>query len=220
MRKIALTAAFFATFLLLTAQPARTTQDAAAVVSGIQKKYASINDLKSPFTQVTRIKDLEEKISSSGKVWFKKPAMMKWQYEEPWKDTIVSDGKKVWYFDSQENQVAETEFDSVWAGSLGSYTVISILEDLDRLFDVRPGAGSTDEQGNILLDLRQKQQEQAKQVTIAVDSKTYMLREILIGDIFGNTTVIKLGTAEVNSGIPDSFFTFRKPDGAGTVTFP
>ncbi len=28
--------------------------------------------------------------------------MMKWQYEEPWKDTIVSDGKKVWYFDSRE----------------------------------------------------------------------------------------------------------------------
>lgn len=219
MRKIALAAAFLAVSILFTAHPART-QDTAAVVSGIQKKYASINDLKSPFTQVTRIKDLEEKISSSGKVWFKKPAMMKWQYEEPWKDTIVSDGKKVWYFDSQENQVAETEFDSVWAGSLGSYTVISILEDLDRLFDVRPGAGSTDEQGNILLDLKQKQQEQPKQVTIAVDPKTYTLRRIIIGDLFGNTTIIELGAAEVNSGIPDSFFTFRKPEGAGTVTFP
>ena len=219
MKKIALAAALFATTLLFTAQPAKT-QDTAAVVSGIQKKYASINDLKSPFTQVTRIKDLEEKISSSGKVWFKKPAMMKWQYEEPWKDTIVSDGKKVWYFDSQENQVAETEFDSVWAGSLGSYTVISILEDLDRLFDVRIGAGSKDEQGNVLLDLKQKQQEQSKQVTIAVDPKTYTLRRIIIGDLFGNTTIIELGTAEVNSGIPASFFTFRKPEGAGTVTFP
>lgn len=219
MRKIALAAALLAVSILFTAHPART-QDTAAVVSGIQKKYASITDLKSPFTQVARIKDLEEKISSSGKVWFKKPAMMKWQYEEPWKDTIVSDGKKVWYFDSQENQVAETEFDSVWAGSLGSYTVISILEDLDRLFDVRPGAGSTDERGNILLDLKQKQQEQPKQVTIAVDPKTYTLRRIIIGDLFGNTTIIELGAAEVNSGIPDSFFTFRKPEGAGTVTFP
>ena len=219
MKKIALAAALFATTLLFTAQPART-QDTSTVVSGIQKKYASISDLSSTFTQVTRIKDLDEKISSSGKVWFKKPAMMKWQYEEPWKDTIVSDGKKVWYFDSQENQVAETEFDSVWAGSLGSYTVISILEDLDRLFDVRPGAGSKDEQGNILLDLKQKEQEQSKQVTIAVDPKTYTLRRIIIGDLFGNTTVIKLGMAEVNSGIPDSFFIFRKPEGAGTVTFP
>lgn len=194
MKKIALAAALFATTLLFTAQPAKT-QDAAAVVSGIQKKYASINDLSSTFTQVTRIKDLDEKISSSGKVWFKKPAMMKWQYEEPWKDTIVSDGKKVWYFDSQENQVAETEFDSVWAGSLGSYTVISILEDLDRLFDVRIGAGSKDEQGNILLDLKQKEQEQSKHVTIAVDPRTYTLRRIIIGDPFGNTTIIELGMA-------------------------
>ena len=219
MRKIALATALLAIFLLFTAHPARA-QDTAAIVSSIQKKYASINDLNSKFTQETRIKDLEEKILSSGKVWFKKPAMMKWQYEEPWKDTIASDGKKVWYFDSRENQVAETEIDSVWAGSLGSYTVISILEDLDRLFDVRLGAGSTDKQGNILLDLKQKNQEQAKQVTIAVDPKTYTLRRIIISDLFGNTTVIKLGTAEVNLGIPDSFFTFRKPEGAGTVTFP
>lgn len=219
MRKIPLAAALLAVSILFAAHTART-QDPAAVAGSIQKKYASVNDLKSSFTQVTRIKDLEEKISSSGKVWFKKPAMMKWQYEEPWKDTIVSDGKKVWYFDSRENQVAETEFDSVWTGSLGSYTVISILEDLDRLFDVRLGAGSTDERGNILLDLKQKTQEQSRQVTIAVDPKTYALRKIIIGDVFGNTTIIELGTEEVNLGIPDSFFTFRKPEGAGTVTFP
>ncbi|MCY4378380.1 MAG: outer membrane lipoprotein carrier protein LolA [Candidatus Dadabacteria bacterium] len=219
MKKIALAAALLATFFLFTAQPART-QDPSTVVSGIQKKYASINDLKSPFTQETLIKDLGEKIASSGKVWFKKPGMMKWQYEEPWKDTIVSDGKKVWYFDSRENQVTEMELESVWADSLGSYTVISILEDLDRLFDVRPGAVSTDGRGNVLLDLKQKNQEQSKQVTIAVDPKTYMLREIIIGDIFGNTTVIKLGTAEVNLGIPNSFFAFKKPKEAGVVTFP
>ncbi|MYI73110.1 MAG: outer membrane lipoprotein carrier protein LolA, partial [Candidatus Dadabacteria bacterium] len=185
MKKIALAAALFATSLLFTAQPA-STQNPSTVVSGIQKKYASINDLSSPFTQVTRIKDLDEKIASSGKVWFKKPGMMKWQYEEPWKDTIVSDGKKVWYFDSRENQVTEMEIESVWADSLGSYTIISILEDLDRLFDVRPGAGSADERGNVLLDLKQKNREQSKQVTIAVDPKTYMLREIIIGDVFGN----------------------------------
>ena len=64
LRKIALAAALFATTLLFIAQPAKT-QDTAAVVSGIQKKYASINDLKSPFTQVTRIKDLEEKMNTS-----------------------------------------------------------------------------------------------------------------------------------------------------------
>ena len=219
MSRTALAAALLAASLLLSAQPAMT-RDPAAVVSGIRKKYASINDLVSPFTQETRIKDFDEKISSSGKVWFKKPGMMKWQYEEPWKDAIVSDGKKVWYFDSRENQVTEMELESVWADSLGSYTLISMLEDLDRLFDVRTGAGSADGRGNLLLDLKQKNRERSKQVTIAVDPGTYTLREIIIGDIFGNTTVIKLGAAEVNLGIPDSFFAFRKPKGASTVTFP
>jgi len=206
-------------FPLFTAQPAKT-QNTSSIVSNIKKKYASINNLKSSFTQETRVKDFEEKILSSGTVWFKKPAMMKWQYEEPWKDTIISDGKKIWCFDSRENQVTETELESVWVDSLGSYTVISILEDLDRLFDVHIGAGGKDKQGNFLLDLKQKNQETSKNISIAVDPKTYMLRKIIIGDIFGNTTIMKLGTAKANLDLSDSFFMFRKPKGASTVTFP
>jgi len=47
-----------------------------------------------------------------------------------------------------------------------------------------------------------------------------MLRKIIIGDIFGNTTIMKLGTAKANLDLSDSFFMFRKPKGASTVTFP
>ena len=72
MRKIALAAALFATSLLFTAQPART-QDAAAVVSGIQKKYASITDLKSSFTQEIRTKDRDEKSLPRGRYGSRNP---------------------------------------------------------------------------------------------------------------------------------------------------
>ena len=206
--------------LLPLAAQAAGTRDASAVSGAIQKKYASIKDLSFPFTQETLIKELKEKTVYTGRAWFKKPAMMKWQYEQPWKDTIVSDGKKLRYFDSRENQVTEVDIGSVWGNSFGSYTVISILEDVERLFSVRQGTGSTDEQGNILLDSKQSAQENSKQVTIAVDSETYMLKKIITADVFGNTTVIDLGIPEINTNIPDSFFTFRNPEGASTATFP
>ncbi len=220
MKKNIFAAATLCTLLLLGAQPANTKEKEAAVITAIQEKYSSVNNLSFPFAQETQLKDLEEKITSSGKVWFKKPAMMKWQYEEPWKDTVVSDGKKLRYYDSRENQVTEVEIGSVWGDSFGSYIIISILEDLESVFEVRSGKRNTDREGNILLDSKQKNQENSKQVTIAVTPRTYMLRKIITTDTFGNTTIIKLGAAEVNMDIPDSFFTFRKPAGATTVTFP
>lgn len=146
--------------------------------------------------------------------------MMKWQYETPWKDTVVSDGQKLRYFDSRENRITEVEIATVWGNSFGSYTIISIFEDAERLFDVRQGAGSRDKQGNILLDSRRNSQEGSKQVTVAVDPGTYMLKKIMTTDAFGNTTVITLGAAEINTNIPDSFFVFKKPKGAEVVTFP
>ena len=220
MKKNTLAAAALCVLFLLSAQQANTKEKEEAVIRAIQEKYASINNLSFPFSQETRLKDLEEKIISTGKVWFKRPEMMKWQYEEPWKDTIVSDGKKLRYYDSRENQVTEVEIGSVWVDSFGSYTIISILENLDRVFEVRSGKEKTDKEGNILLDSKQKDQESSKQVTIAVDPRTYILRKIITTDTFGNTTVIKLGAAEIDTNIPDSFFILRKPKGASTVTFP
>ncbi|MCY4263171.1 MAG: outer membrane lipoprotein carrier protein LolA, partial [Candidatus Dadabacteria bacterium] len=147
MKKNIFAAATLCTLLLLGAQPANTKEKEAAVITAIQEKYSSVNNLSFPFAQETQLKDLEEKITSSGKVWFKKPAMMKWQYEEPWKDTVVSDGKKLRYYDSRENQVTEVEIGSVWGDSFGSYIIISILEDLESVFEVRSGKRNTDREG-------------------------------------------------------------------------
>ena len=47
-----------------------------------------------------------------------------------------------------------------------------------------------------------------------------MLRKIIIGDIFGNTTIIELDAAEVNLNIPDSFFYVQKTGGSEDSDFP
>ncbi len=190
------------------------------LLDDVRKRYALINDLKCTFTQQTQIKDFKKNIVSSGKVWFKKPAMMKWRYEEPWKDVIVSDGKKIWYYDSRENLITQADAGEFQEDFLGSYTVVSILENLKSFFEVSENLESPDERGNILLDLKDRKREMSKKVTIAIDPKNHMLRKIIVRDVFSSVTVIELEPVEINSGVADSFFGPEKPEGAKIVTFP
>ena len=203
--------------LLLSFPGTAETRDAASVVRGVKERYASVNDLRCEFTQETLVASMNEKVLSSGRAWFKKPSMMRWEYEKPWKDVVVSDGRKVWHLDSRENLVTETAFDESW-NALGSYAVPSMLENIDRVFDVRLSRESPDAQGNILLELRPKTGRETRDVTIAVAPRTHSLRKILVSDVFGNTTVIRLEAAETNRGVADSLF--AKPRGARTATFP
>ena len=220
MRKTSSLAPLLAALLLSFPATARNEiRDAAATVKGIRERYAAVNDLRCEFTQETRVASMDEKVLSSGRAWFKKPAMMRWEYEKPWKDVVVSDGKKVWHLDSRENRVTETALDES-LNALGSYAVPSMLEDLDRVFDVRLNPKSPDAQGNVLLDLGPRTGEETRSVTIAVSPKTHALKKIVISDVFGNTTVITLLAARENLGVSDSLFRFEKPKGARTATFP
>ncbi len=194
--------------------------DITPVVNGIQKKYGSITDFHSSFTQETAIKNPKKKIISSGKVWFKKPSMMRWEYKTPWKDVIVSDGTTVRYLDSRENQITETSLDDIQANQFGHYTLISVLRDLDQLFEISKGSASPDKDGNTLIVLKPKEnQDQSKEVMIAANPETFSVEKIIITDVFGTITTISFGPAQINNDISDSLFVLAKPKGVKTVTF-
>ena len=218
MRKTA-TLLPLAAALLLSFPWSAGARDAASVAKGVGERYAAVNDLRFEFTQETLVASMNEKVLSSGRAWFKKPAMARWEYEKPWKDVVVSDGKKIWHLDSRENLVTETAIDES-LDALGSYTLPSMLEDLDRVFDVRMSPKSPDAQGNVLLELRPKTGRETRDVTIAVSPGTHELRQIVVSDVFGNTTIIRLEAAEANRGAADSLFMFKRPEGSRIVTFP
>ncbi len=223
MRKLSLLVPYVLCFCIhfcVSFSVAQTT-DVSLVVDGIQKKYGAVNDFHSTFTQETTVRNPAKEIISSGKVWFKRPAMMRWEYETPWKDIVVSDGSTVRYLDSRENQITETSLEDTRTNQFDHYAFVSVLRDLDRLFDISRGSAGPDKNGNTLLVLKPKQTlDQSKEVTIAVDPETFSVEKIIITDIFGTTTVISLGPAQINKNLSDSLFVLAEPQGAKTVTFP
>ncbi|GJM15742.1 MAG: outer-membrane lipoprotein carrier protein [Thermodesulfobacteriota bacterium] len=191
-----------------------------SVIDGIQKKYEQINNFQALFTQESEVKALNKTQLAQGEVWFKKPGKMRWNYNSPNKDQIVSDGKTLWFYDEEEEQVIETPLAQV-SETQSTTTLLSGLGNIKELFNAS-FAESEDisPNGSYLVDLVPKGDEEYNKVTISVNKTDMMVNTLYLYDPFGNLTTVKLADIKVDGGVSDSLFNFKTPDGAEVVKPP
>lgn len=211
--------------VLVLSQTALSKQggDLDTIVDNIQKKYETINDFHSDFVQEAEVRALKKTQKAFGEVWFKKPGKMRWNYYSPTKDTIVSNGSKLWYYSEQDNQVLESTLSEL-SGDTTSTTLLSGLGKIRKLFKVRhvKDKGLNVNSG-YLLELIPKdvnEDEIKNKVIINVNKSSYLVETIFLFDPFGNQTKISLLKTKVNKKISDKIFTFDPPKGAEVVKLP
>lgn len=211
--------AVFLLFFILSVE-IHADENLDSVLDGIQKKYEKIDSFSALFTQESEVKALDKVQKAQGEVWFKKPGKMRWNYNTPNMDQIVSDGKTLWFYDEEEDQVIETPLNQV-SETQSSTTLLSGLGNLKELFDA---SFSTSEDiqpnGSYLVDLVPKGDEEYNKVTISVDKKDMMVNTIYLYDAFGNLTVMKLEDVKTNGKVSDELFDFKAPSGAEVVKPP
>jgi outer membrane lipoprotein carrier protein len=209
--------------LLLTAGAGYSAQGESieVVVDRIQKKYEEISDFHADFTQEAAVKALDTVQKSDGEVWFKKPGKMRWNYYEPYKDQIVSDGQTLWFYNEEEKQVIETPLNQV-SDTETSSTLLSGLGKIKELYKTSfTDSKELQADGSYLIDLRPKEEgEDYNKVTLAIDKGTMMVNTLYLYDPFGNLTKVLLKNIEIDKGVSDSLFSFQVPSGVEVIKPP
>lgn len=210
-----------AAFLLSVPHAALADGGLDSVVDRVQKKYEQISDFHADFSQEAEVKALNKVQKAEGEVWFKKPGKMRWNYHAPAKDEIVSDGKTLWYYSQEENQVIESPLSKV-SDTETTSTLLSGLGKIKELFDVSfAKTEGLDGAGSYLLDLKPKTEEEGyNKVTIAVDKNTMLVNTMYLYDPYGNLTTVNLSDISVDKGVPDSLFVFNAPAGVEVIKPP
>jgi outer membrane lipoprotein carrier protein len=90
-------------------QSPKATDKAAALVEKVQAFYEKTDDFEASFTQAYSYKAFKRTQRSSGKVAFKKPALMKWEYLEPAPKTFVLSGEKMYAHDPEAKTLTRGE---------------------------------------------------------------------------------------------------------------
>jgi len=188
---------------LVTAVQAATVDD---VVNDIQKKLASIHDLKGSFTQTSYLKDLEKTEAYSGTFYIKKPSGIMWEYKSPRDEKVFIKGEDMWIYKRSQKQAIRGRF-SKETYSQAPIALLSGLENLRSDFDITLTGQDT-------LNLRPKRRMGFMQeVIIRSVSKNFPLKTLKVFDMYGNIITIELADIRTNTRLEDSLFTFTVPQG-------
>ena len=188
------------------------------VVRGLEAAYGRMTDLRAEFSQTSFNKSLNQTIPAQGVVSMKKGGKLRWEYSEPTKQEIVSDGKTLWVYTPTLNQVNVGAAPEALAGPAGSF--LAGLGRLREHFEVRflNPAQPRDGEGNVLLDLKPKQPlPTLSRLILSFEPKAWEIRKAVVYDQFENTVTMRFAKVVVNGGLPDRLFTFVPPPGVATV---
>lgn len=198
----------------LTAIASLTLAPVAHATGSIEKLKAfaaQTQSARASFTQTVRDKDGATIQTASGKLVFARPGKFRWEYENPYQQTIVGDGQKLWVYDKDLNQVTVKKME----GALGSSpaALLAGSNDIERYYnlDAKGTKGGLD-----WLEAYPRD-EDSMFSRVRMGFKGNMLEAMELYDRMGQVTVIRFGKLQRNPKLADSVFTFTAPPGADVI---
>lgn len=158
--------------------------------------------------------DARTKISS-GSFEFQRPGKFRFNYVKPFEQLIVADGKTLWLYDADLNQVTER----AQAQALGS-TPAAILTSATDLKALKADFELSNEPNGdgmewVLANPKQKGG-QLKSVRIGFTPEG-QLAALSIEDSFGQHSLMKFQSLQTQVSLPASTFQFKAPKGADVL---
>ncbi|MGH8598407.1 MAG: outer membrane lipoprotein chaperone LolA [Gammaproteobacteria bacterium] len=150
--------------------------------------------------------------SSHGTVSISRPGKFAWEYQEPYRQSIISDGSTLWLYDPDLEQVTINAIGTSAVGSAAE--ILGMKTDLDSRYDILElGARA----GAVWLKLTPKTADtQYAAVEIGLQSAT--LSGIRLFDNLGQITELRFSDAQRNPILASSVFTFSPPPNVDIVT--
>jgi outer membrane lipoprotein carrier protein len=199
------------------------------------EKGGAIADFEADFRQESRLASLERTQRGRGTVAVKfgpklgtqaSLAKFRWDYEQPARQEIISDGRTLWVYLPENRQVIESQLDLSETRPDDPVTFLTGLGNLSRDFQIDWGRPNRDKDGHWVLELRPRRPSpliDTLQVTVnkeAVSSPNaaaFPIRSTRVIDPTGNETFIEFADVRINRGLGDELFRFRIPEGVEVI---
>ena len=197
----------------LAAAPA--SKNLTQVLDRLQRHYRDTDSFSAKFSEEIATVGAPKR-KRQGTVSFRKPGRMRWEFEAPEVQTLVSDGQTLYSYDPDLNQVVETPLKQ----ALKSSSATSFLLGLGNIKrDFKAAFASPAKPGG-LIDLLLDPKAGGYKIEVGIDPKTYNLITLTLTDQLGDTTRIDFSDIHDNVELPESIFAFKAPPGADVVTAP
>ena len=193
---------------------ATESRSADQIVDSLQKNYDATVDFTADFRQETEVKTLNRKLKASGKLYFKRPGKMLWRYEEPKGQFVLADGKNLYFYQPEQNQVIKSPLKNAFRSDIP----LSFLLGLGNLKKDFNATLKGTEENQYVLGLEPKGELGGfSEVLVAVGRNTSDIDWVSVRDAAANVTTIRFSGMRKGVGVQESLFRFQVPDGVDIV---
>lgn len=177
----------------------------------LDKYFANLKTFKADFSQ-TLVQGTDQMQNTQGILYIKSPDKFRIEYTTPYVQIYVADGKKLWQYDEDLEQVIVKPQGQILANS--PVIVLSNTKNLHKNYHVEP-QGTWDGQKWFLL--RPKSADtNFEQVRLAFKGK--ILSTMELKDSFGQFSRLTFQNVKKNVPLKNSLFTFSPPEGVDVIT--
>lgn len=198
-------------FLTMFAYAAHAASDAAAGQQKVESFLQGLQSLQAQFKQTLTDRNGLIVEQANGTLAIRRPDRFRWDYLEPNEQVIVADGKRIWLYDADLEQVTVRKLDDTL-----SATPAMLLSGQGNLQDNFSVTQSSQEGGIFWVRMQPKRDDtDFKWVRLGFEGNA--LRFMQLADKLGQTTNLEFSQLERNPALDPSRFTFTVPPGADVI---
>ena len=173
--------------------------------------FSRVDSYQADFTQTVSDEDGIELERGEGKFSLKRPGRFVWEYHEPLPQEIISNGKKIWLYDEDFEQVTVRDYDVAVNG-----TPAELLAGDSNIVDYYDIVSSDITLPNQTFELTPKD-ENSPFTQVNIEFEDGVLSSISLKDSFYRLTKLDFINRQENVSLKDSLFIFQIPDGVDVI---
>ena len=184
------------------------------ILKKVEKRYA-LSGFTAGFFQSSTIKALNITDTAVGKISVKRPGKMRWIYEAPERQSIITDGNRLWIYRPDDNQVMLGVAPSYFGEGKGA-SFLTDVRVMQSTFDITVETPDVTDRYKLKLVPKQKSID-VTHVFVWIATQTWEVREVATYNTYGDETRLEFSHIEFIDDLPDPLFMFTIPDGTAVV---
>jgi outer membrane lipoprotein carrier protein len=187
------------------------------ILDRVESKYTN-SKFSADFFQKSTIKAMDIADMASGKVFIKYPGMMRWEYEKPDKQIIITDADKLWIYRPEDNQVMTGKAPTFFRDGKGA-SFLSDIRLVRQKFDISLEDGEKTE-SDMFYYLKLVPHERTMDISkirLLISKNTFNVLQVITQNSYGDETRIDLINSAFGVDLDDSLFSFSIPEGTDVL---
>ena len=181
----------------------------------LEQFFKQVQSMRADFTQTVISENRRSAEKSQGMLQMQRPGKFRWEYQTPYEQQIIANGKNLWIYDVEMEQVIVKKLDLA-LGDTPAVLLSGGANIADR-FDVKEISVEGEGESSLYwLQLLPKQQEASfEKLLLAFAGDNLQIMELK--DAFGQIPRLTFSNLEQNPAINSSVFSFEPPAGVDVI---